>query len=472
MYQSLLEGLEITIIDKSQIIEDNSEFRIDTEYYKEEYLRLYEKLIETPILNDLVNMSDLSTNGSFATVAEIIHDDNPKVIPFIRSGNAGDTFINQSELEFISKEAHEKLPKSTTQLHDIMMARKGKIGGASIIMPEEVNFNCNENVIKLDIIDKEKINPFYFTTFFNCKYGLKQVERLATGNVQPWVSIFQIRKLKLFVPTSNFQKEIEKIIVQSYRKIHDSKNLYQAAENLLLTELGIDEKIFQVAGNEVVVNEVMFADFENSWRLDAEYYQPKYDYIQERLTENGYVSLADISVLRKGIQARSIVENGVLYASIKDCYGHTINTTEYTDTEELVLVEPNEIVIAVTGATIGKTAINNTNINIAISGDLVAIKPSTNTPEYILVVLSSPFIQEYCKRYTTGATNGHFNITDVKTLPIPNINQKIQDKITLKVRESFNLKTQSEALLNKAKRAVEMAIESGEEAAMAYILAD
>ena len=201
----MLEGLEITIISNEDILKDNVEFRIDSEYYKKEYLKLYKRLYAAPILEDLVYMSDLSSNGSFAAVAAIIHDNNPKIIPFIRSGNTGDTFINHSELEFISKEAHDKLPKSTTHLHEIMMARKGKIGGASIIMKNEVNFNCNENVIKLTIRDKSKVNPFYFTAFFNSKYGLNQVERLSTGNVQPWVSIFQIRKLKLSIPIFQFQ---------------------------------------------------------------------------------------------------------------------------------------------------------------------------------------------------------------------------------------------------------------------------
>lgn len=39
-----------------------------------------------------------------------------------------------------------------------------------------------------------------------------------------------------------------------------------------------------------------------------------------------------------------------------------------------------------------------------------------------------------------------------------------------KNQESFRLKTQSEQLLSLAKRAVELAIEEGEEVAMAYVL--
>ena len=62
------------------------------------------------------------------------------------------------------------------------MARKGKIGGASIIIKDYINFNSNDNVVNFKIIDKE-VNPYYFVTFFNSRYGLKQVERMSTGNV-------------------------------------------------------------------------------------------------------------------------------------------------------------------------------------------------------------------------------------------------------------------------------------------------
>lgn len=111
-------------------------------------------------------MSDVSSNGSFRFVQDTLNDNYPKVIPYIRSGNVGETFINSNDLIKISQEAHSVLKLSVTKLYDVMMARKGKIGGASIITERETNFNCNENVIKLSIEDKEKYNPFYFTAFF------------------------------------------------------------------------------------------------------------------------------------------------------------------------------------------------------------------------------------------------------------------------------------------------------------------
>ena len=124
-------------------------------------------------------------------------------------------------------------------VHDIIMARKGKIGGDTIIMPDEVGFNCNENVIKLDINNKEELNPFYFVSFFNSKFGLQQIERLSTGNVQPWVSIFQIRKLVIPIKSKRFQLNIAELVKLAHQKQEDSKKLYKQSEELLLKELDL-----------------------------------------------------------------------------------------------------------------------------------------------------------------------------------------------------------------------------------------
>ena len=46
---------------------------------------------------------------------------------------------------------------------------------------------------------------------------------------------------------------------------------------------------------------------------------------------------------------------------------------------------------------------------------------------------------------------------------------EIQQKTIKKIQKSFSLKTESEQLLSLAKRAVEVAIEEGEDAAMAWV---
>nr|WP_326176279.1 hypothetical protein [uncultured Oscillibacter sp.] len=55
------------------------------------------------------------------------------------------------------------------------------------------------------------------------------------------------------------------------------------------------------------------------------------------------------------------------------------------------------------------------------------------------------------------------------SMPFPKIDDKTQKIIAKKVQKSFFFRRQSEQLLDYAKRAVELAIEQGEGAAMAWL---
>jgi len=54
-------------------------------------------------------------------------------------------------------------------------------------------------------------------------------------------------------------------------------------------------------------------------------------------------------------------------------------------------------------------------------------------------------------------------------LVLPKLSEKFQTEIQRKVAESFELRKQSKRLLEDAKRAVEIAIETDEQAAIAWL---
>lgn len=474
-----MEGLEITIYRYKEIFEDNEEFRIDSEYYRKEYLSLFEKINESPNLVDLVYMSDLSTNGSFKTVSDIIHDGNDKVIPFIRSGNTGSLFIKKSELEFISKEAHSKLPKSTTSLHDVIMARKGKIGGASIVTEDEVDFNCNENVIKLTINEPEKINPWYFAIYFNSKYGIKQIERLATGNVQPWVPIFQIRKLKTHITSDNFQKVIADIGQTAHFHIKTSKERYEQAENLLLETLGLAD--FQPS--QEPVNVKSFSEsLGTSGRLDAEYYQIKYDEIISRIKTNNYSTLSEkIIRIDTGEYSPEYFSKGekeglsfyIRSTNLKDGLIE-FDDSYYVPKKDFVRIsKAGDILTARVGSVGVFSEVRKELEGSVYSDNILCFRlPESFIPSVYTLLFNSEYYYELIDRLARGSVQQRLNQETLKDLLIPVIDFDKQREIADLVEESFKLKKQSEHLLEVAKKAVEMAIEQDEETAIAFINSD
>ncbi len=476
----MLKGLEITIFNKSDILIDNEEFRIDAEYYRKEFLKLYRNIQNAPILENLVYMSDLSTNGSFKTVSNIVNDDNPKIIPFIRSGNTGSPFIKTSELIFISKEAHKRLPKSTTHLHDIIMARKGKIGGASLITEDEVNFNCNENVIKLDINDKEYLNPFYFTTYFNSKYGLKQIERLSTGNVQPWVSIFQIRKLKIPILKPLFQQKIEIVFKNAHSSISNSKKNYKKAETLLLEEIGLQD----FTPSKEPVNIKNFKDsFGTSGRLDAEYYQLKYEQVVNKVKSKPYDVLSNIVDIKKSIEpgSKNYVENGLPFMRVADLSKNGLSEPQKFISEHFVQANKDKIrdlkpkkgtILFSKDGTVGIAYHLRQDYKGITSGAILHLNVKDENriiPEYLTLALNSKIVQMQAERDAGGSIILHWRSSEIENVVVPIIDYDKQQQISNLIEESFALKKQSEQLLEVAKKAVEIAIEENDEVALNYI---
>lgn len=480
----MLEGLEVSEVSKKVINEDNEEFRLDADYYKKEYINLYNLIDDGEHLANIASMSDLSSNASFATVSGIVHDNNPKVIPFIRSGNVGNTFINLNGLEYISKEAHEQLNKSITKLYDVMMARKGKIGGASIIMESEVNFNCNENVIKLTLNDKKSINPFYFTVFFNSKFGIKQVERLSTGNVQPWVPISQLRKLYFKNASIPIQNSIEKVILNSYDYLSNSQYLYTEAENILLQELGLNNWQPTIKNNNT---KTLRESFLSSGRIDAEYYQPKYDEIEGFLSKFDRISITDLvdSPIVSGStptagesEYYTDAKDGIPFIRAVDIVNSQVSleNVNYIKAEvhngflKRTQLKKNDVLVSIAG-TVGRSGIyeyeKEANINQACA--ILRFSENKLNHLYLVTLLNSSVGKLIIEKEARQGLQTNLNLQELGKIKIPVIDDKIQKTIADKIQQSFALQSKSQQLLEAAKKAVEMAIEQNEEMAMDYL---
>ena len=451
---------------------------MDSEYYQKEYLNIYDKINKGAMLVDITKMSDLSSNGSFASVKKIMNLGGKKTIPFIRSGNCGETFINLNDLEYISENSHNNLPKSRTKLYDVMMARKGKIGGASIITEQEVNYNCSENTIKLTIADKSIFNPFYFTVFFNSKFGLKQIERLSTGNVQPWVSIFQIRKLLIPELKFSFQLKIEELVKKSFDDLNNSKQTYAQAENILLEEIDLQN----FTPSKEPVNIKSFKDsFATSGRLDAEYYQPKYEFIENKIKSypNGFSILDDfIDDFSTGFpyKSKSYIESGgipIIRINNINKGSLDISNAKHIPLADLTLsekdiAEQNDILISMSG-TIGNSCKIPKGIKAVVNQRIMKITPKNFNVEVLPLVINSIIGQLQLNRIGTGCVQTNISSNDIRKIFIPNIYKEKQQQIADLIEKSFSLKKQSEHLLEVAKKAVEIAIEENEENALEYI---
>lgn len=89
--------------------------------------------------------------------------------------------------------------------------------------------------------------------------------------------------------------------------------------------------------------------------------------------------------------------------------------------------------------------------------------------ETLLVLFKSKPIQELLKQRCSGTILTAISKDDFITMPLPLIDANIQIGVAEKVQETFMLRRKSKLLLNMAVKAVEMAIETDENAAIQWL---
>lgn len=116
-------------------------------------------------------------------------------------------------------------------------------------------------------------------------------------------------------------------------------------------------------------------------------------------------------------------------------------------------LEKGDVLVAITGATIGKVAIFNDDEEIGICGDIAKIRPK-NKKDSLLIAsfLNSTIGQKQIKKYINGSTNFHLSIRDVDKIVIPKLKSQKQLNNTI---NDFNKAIEKLWKLEDVKKRVE-----------------
>lgn len=265
-------GLEAVEIKLSEVLRENIEFRIDSEFFKKEYLEY----------DNMINKLGYHYINDFATVTDGIHEsiqfDENSNINLISAKSPKQNVFDLSGNGYISNIQHEKNPRTALKDKDVIISTVGTIGNCAVVNKTILPANCDRHVGIIRVYNN--FSPYYLSTFMLTKYGLSQSIRHSTGNVQLNLFIYKIKNIKIPNAGIKFQKIIEKAVINAHELLDQSTKLYKQAEDMLLFEIGFKENELN---NKNISVKTLSSSFNATGRLDAEYYQPKYDEIIKKL---------------------------------------------------------------------------------------------------------------------------------------------------------------------------------------------
>ncbi len=474
----MLEGLEVSEVNLNYVLNNNNIFRIDSSYFKKEFLKEESKVRDLKY-NSLKNLaSNIRSFGAYSLNNKVSYLNEG--IPFIRGVNMKSGRINFHEMIYINERANEILWKSEVYPETVLLSMSGTLGEVAIASKNwKYPINSNQDIAKINV--NSKIDPYYLYIFLSSEYGQNYVRREARGSVQQHVYLSQINDFEVPLLSIEFQKYIKELVQLSQYLFNKSGKTYQNAEDLLLLNNTVSEN-FKI-DNSNTNTRTFSSSFLSSGRLDAEYYLPKYEQVVNKITSQKHGRLEDLAEIIKSVEpgTANYSDQGTPFIRVADYDKFGINKYEVCikdkyckENEEKIkkLKLKKDTVLLSKDGSVGIAYTVKKDREMLTSSAILHLKIKDKNkllPEYLALVLNSKLTQMQAERDGGGSIILHWRMRDVRNVLIPVIDFEKQKEINDLVKESFKLKKQSEDLLKTAKRAVEIAIEQDEEAAFGFI---
>jgi restriction endonuclease S subunit len=443
-----------SIIQKSQL---EGATRLDAEYYQPEYLEIEERIkkLKTFVLGEISFITD-GQHGYFKL------DENSEIRQ-ITAQHIIDGFIDKTNADRLSKETHEKNLRASLKENDIVLSTVGTVGNAGVVTKEILPANLDQNVARINLNIKD-LDPWYLVVFLNSKYGQLQINRNITGQVQQRLSLETLRHLE--IPIISEQEHVGNLLKNSYKALTLSKSLYSQAEDLLLGELGL--KNFKM--EEELSYIVNLSDVKSAHRADAEYFQPKYKKIEEKLVKTfNAKKIKDLDFIKvttgQYSEEYTSEKNGMPYIRGTNLMQGTVNLDNivYIDPQRQIpqkKAKEGDVVVTRVG-TIGISARLPKEIEGGtISDNLIRLRFEEKAlNSYYVSLFFNTIGSQLMIRESRGSVQARLNQETLKEIILPILPKSIQQKAADLVHQSHQARKKSKELLERAKREVEEFIE-------------
>lgn len=328
-------------------------------------------------------------------------------------------------------------------------------------------FTYASYLVKL-VADRTKMLPECLTAYLSCKYGVWAIKARARQSInQTNVNPEELKEIEMPLFSMDFQNKIRDLFIEANRERVISKEYYQNAEQILN-----DILLVQYSNDSISIKSLSLS-FLFSGRLDAEYYQPKYDDITKILNTRETVRTL-CNVYDKNFEPEKTVQYNYIelanVGSSGDITGSDKNYGIDLPSRARRVVHKGQVIVSSIEGSLSSCALITDEFDGALcSTGFYVIDSEKINSETLLILFKSNPIQMLLKQRCSGTILTAISKEEFLNMPLPYIDDSIQQQIAEKVQESFRLREQSKRLLDNAVKAVEMAIETDEKSALLWL---
>lgn len=456
----------------SEVLKDNDNSRIDSEYFKKEFLNFFKNI------PNLRNLSEFVLDG-YRVVYE-----NTKIIDsevaqekdcpiFLQATDLSTPFIRADNFSYVDNQDWERYVKGRIKSGEILIEVKGKVEKVAIVpndFPDKTL--VSGSLYKMTV--NEKISKYVLLTYLISKYGTAFKNRYKTNLLISFISKPDLYRIPVPNFSSELQNKIDSIFINIFKSQKQSEILYKEAETLLLENLGLQN--FQTTNQSVNIK-ALKDSFLQTGRLDAEFYQPKYDELENLFNRFERIKLADLVnyPISSGITPKANgddyadKESGIAFIRAVDLQNGEVSLANlnyikpniHETTLKRTQLKQNDVLLSIAG-TVGRCALfsHNMQANINQAVAILRFDESKVNRLYLVAFFNSELGKQFIAKYARQGLQTNLNLTEIGELSIPIPDMTIQIQIANYIQQSNDLREQATQLLAQAKSNVELEIEN------------
>lgn len=460
-YERLLEGLEATEILYSAALLADSAFRIDSEFFRRALLRAKEQLERQREVRRLAEISPSIEHPIEVTRA---YSDGGTYRVLLAQEVRNNTLV-LGEGSYLDAPIAAFVKKNKLDVGDIVLTRTGaNFGQCAPVLTDANLFACAD----LLILRKGSLPAEYVSTVLNTVQGRLILDRGAYGMAQPHIAPTYLKG----VPIPVFHQIVEPVkdaVRLATQARSEGLAALERAERTLVHALGLDTWSPPEALSYVRSSSQAFA----VGRLDAQFFAPRVEQLLARLGRDG-LRLSDVAPARHErfeptgsgefdyIEIGSLGADGTAASESVPMAEAPSRATQYVRTGDVITstVRPIRRLSALVAPE---------QDGAVCSSGFVVLQPQGISGEVLLTYLRLPLVCELMDLHTSATMYPAISESDLLALPIPAIAPSVQAQVQDAVRQSAHARQRASRLLDAAKRAVEIAIEDGEPAALRHL---
>lgn len=462
----MTDGLDCKEVMMSVVKENSDFFRLDSHCFEKrfEFLKQTLKYVHCKRLSELVSKPIQTGHTPSMSNAENYGGN----IAFIKTDNLHSNDISDIYNDYLSDKGNSEIFRTFLQPKDIITtiigATEDVIARSAIICPAHLPANINQNIVQIRI-NSNIICPEYVNIYLNSKYGRNYLILLSRQTEQVNLNCQEVGGVLIPIFSDNLCKTIQNLSTKAYKLQLQTKKIYASAEKLLDVYLMIEN--FDEYKHTI---KSLTNSFIKSGRLDAEYYQPKYDsliaQINAKETVSSLCNLYDSNFVPDSDREYNYIELSNVgisgnISNVEKVIGNNLPSRARR------LVQKGQVIVSSIEGSLSSCALIDSEYDCALcSTGFYVIDSDKINSETLLVLFKSKPIQALLKQRCSGTILTAISKDEFLNMPLPTIDEVVQKEISYKIQESFRLRKEAKRLLDKAIKAVEIAIETDEETAL------